>query len=280
MSAPAIAREQANRAARSTTVDRVGRAGFAALGTTYLLIGWIAGQLALGSRPSGKADQRGAFQALARQPYGRVLLVVLVVGLLGYVVYLAVTAVWGEPDEPKPGPQRLAVRAGTAARALGYLVVSYAALTVIIQKRSSAGSGSGAGLIGKPYGRWLIGLIGIGLVAGGLALAVTGMMRRFEKHLKTGQMTMSTRKVVSALGVVGTVARGLAFALTGAFFVHAAWIFDPQEAQGLDASLRDLLRHTGGRTALAAIAVGLLVFGLFCWCEARWRRTGRESQAQ
>lgn len=278
MTAAAVAHEQADRAARSTTVDRVGRAGFAALGTTYLLIGWIAAQLTWGSRPSGKADQRGAFQALARQPYGRVLLVVLVVGLVGYVVYLAVTAGWGEPDEPMPGPQRVAVRAGSAARALGYVVVTYAAVTVLIQKRSSAGSGSGAGLIGKPYGRWLIGLIGVGLVVGGVALAVVGALRRFEQHLKTEQMSAPTRTVVTVCGVVGTVARGLAFALTGVFFVHAAWVFDPQEAQGLDASLRDLLQHTGGRTALALIAFGLLVFGLFCWCEARWRRTGRESR--
>ena len=270
------ARGKADQAADSPVVDRLGRAGFAALGTTYLLIGWVAAQLAFGARPSGQANQKGAFEALVKQPFGRVLLVVMLMGLLAYVGYLAVTAAKGEPDEPEPGKQRIAVRAGSASRAACYVVVAYSALTVLIAKHSSAGSGSGAGLIGKPHGRWLIGLIGAGLVVGGVALAVTGVMRRFEKHLKTAQMSPATRHTVTLLGVIGTCARGAAFALTGGFFLHAAWVFDPQQAEGLDASLRDLLQHTGGRTVLVLIALGLLVFGAFCWCEARWRRTGRE----
>ena len=259
----------AERATDTPAVRRLGRVGYAALGTTYLLIGWITLQLAFGARPSGRADQRGAFQALAKQPAGGVLVTIMIAGLAAYALYLAIVAAVGEPGEPAPGKKRLVVRASCAARAISYLVVAYSALTVLIAKQSSAGSGSGAGLIGKPGGRWLVGAIGAGLVIGGLTLAVTGLMRRFEKHLQP--LPPDRRRVVVGLGIVGTVARGVAFALTGVFFLHAAWVFDPQQAQGLDASLRDLIGHVGGRTALVAIGVGLLMFGLFSWCESRWR---------
>jgi hypothetical protein len=265
----------ARRAANSPAVDRLARIGFAARGTTYLLMGWIALQLGLGHHPAAQANQRGAFQELARQSYGSVLLWLMVIGLGAYALFRATNAIWGERGESSRVKQ-LAKRIGSAGRAVAYAVLAYGAWTVLQHRHSSAGIGSGAGLMKHSYGRWLVAAIGIGLIVGGLALVIVGLLRRFKKTLKLGEMSEPTRKFVVAVGTIGTTARGIVFAVVGWFFVDAAWRFQPAKAKGLDQSLREVVRQGGGRAILVALGVGLIVFGIYSWCEARWRRTGKE----
>jgi hypothetical protein len=265
----------ARRAANSPVVDRLARVGFAARGTTYLLMGWIALQLGLGHHPKTQANQRGAFQELARQSYGSVLLWLMVIGLASYAIFRATNAIWGERGEAS-GLKKSAKRIGSAGRAIAYAVLAYGAWTVLQHRNSSAGVGSGASLMKHSYGRWLVAAIGIGLIVGGLALVATGLLRRFKKHLKLGEMSERTRTFVVAVGTIGTTARGIVFAVVGWFFVDAAWRFQPAKAKGLDQSLRDIVRQGGGRTILVALGLGLIVFGVYSWCEARWRRTGKE----
>jgi Domain of Unknown Function (DUF1206) len=264
----------AKRAANSPVVDRLARVGFAARGTTYLLMGWIALQLGLGHHPANQANQKGAFEQLAQQSYGSVLLWLMVIGLLGYVLFRATNAIWGERGES--GLKGAAKRIGSAGRAVAYAVLAYGAWAVLEHRHSTAGVGSGAGLMKHSYGRWLVAAIGIGLIVGGIALMVTGLMRRFKKTLKLGEMGDRTRRFVVAVGCIGTTARGVVFAVIGGFFLDAAWRFQPAKAKGLDQTLRDILRQGGGRTILVAIGLGLMVFGVYSWCEARWRRTGKE----
>jgi hypothetical protein len=110
-------------------------------------------------------------------------------------------------------------------------------------------------------------------VAGaGLAMAVGGVRRTFLKHLRLAQMSSRTRKVVEALGVVGTTARGIVFGVIGVFLVVAAVTFDPAKAQGLDGALRKLATTPLGPWLLVAVALGLVIFGVYSWCEARWRK--------
>jgi hypothetical protein len=56
------------------------------------------------------------------------------------------------------------------------------------------------------------------------------------------------------------------------FLVVAAVRSQPQQAKGIDSSLRALAATPVGPWLLAIVAIGLVMFGLFSWCEARWRR--------
>jgi hypothetical protein len=84
-------------------------------------------------------------------------------------------------------------------------------------------------------------------------------------------MSTATRKVVEGLGVAGYLTRGAVFCVVGAFLIDAAVSFDPQKAQGLDGSLRKTAATPLGPWLLFAVALGLVIFGLYSWCEARWR---------
>jgi hypothetical protein len=73
--------------------------------------------------------------------------------------------------------------------------------------------------------------------------------------------------------MVGTVARGVVFALAGIFVVQAARDYDPKKASGLDGALRSLRDTSAGPWLLILAAVGLILFGIYGFAEARWRRT-------
>jgi hypothetical protein len=91
-------------------------------------------------------------------------------------------------------------------------------------------------------------------------------------QLRLAQMSARTRKVVETLGVTGTTARGIVFAVVGVFLVVAAVTFDAAKAQGLDGALRKLATTPLGPWLLVAIALGLVTFGMYSWCEACWRK--------
>ena len=73
---------QARRASDSPAAQALARAGLTARGVIYILIGWVAILVALG-QSSQEADQQGALQLLAGQPYGLVSLWLLGIGFAG-----------------------------------------------------------------------------------------------------------------------------------------------------------------------------------------------------
>src|SRR2546428_9986780 len=97
------------------------RVGFAAKGLVYIVIGLIAAGVALGMTRHF-ADAGGALRILLSEPFGRVLLVAVGAGLLGYAVWQAVAAAL---DVERRGSrlQGLAGRIGLAVGAFGPCVL-------------------------------------------------------------------------------------------------------------------------------------------------------------
>jgi hypothetical protein len=85
-------------------------------------------------------------------------------------------------------------------------------------------------------------------------------------------MSPPTRRIVKLLGVVGTIARGLVFALAGVLVIDAALTHQASESGGLDKALLTLRNQPYGEFLMMLAALGLAVFGIYGLCEARWRR--------
>jgi len=122
------------------------------------------------------------------------------------------------------------------------------------------------------YGRWLVGIIGLAIVLIGLVLVSQGARHRFMKYLRTWQMSPRTRRVVEMLGMIGTIARGLVFALAGALVIDAAITHKASESGGIDKALLTLRDQPLGEFLTMLAALGLVVFGTYGLCEARWRK--------
>jgi hypothetical protein len=267
------ARSAGRDAASSRWLQWLARGGLVARGAMYLLIGVLAVQIAFGSGDK-QADTSGALRAVAVHPGGIVVLWLLAVGFAGLAIWRFAEVVYGQAG---PGGRKAGKRLGSLARAVLYAFICGSVVSFIL---GTGGKTSGntqskdatATLMAHGGGRWLVALIGIGIGIGGAALAVYGIRRKFLEHLRMAQMSRSTAKVVKTLGLVGYVARGVVFCVAGGFLVDAAVSFSPQKAQGIDGSLLKLATTPLGPGLLVAVALGLVVFGVYSGCEARWRQ--------
>ncbi|MFJ1611098.1 DUF1206 domain-containing protein [Streptomyces sp. NPDC088253] len=274
-SATAHGRGQARRAANSKAVAAAARAGFVARGVIYVLIGVLALRIAF-SGGGKQADRGGAIAEIAQKPFGTVLLWLLGAALAGMAVWRLSEAAFGQagPDGEKPGKRAMA-----AGRFVFYGFVSYSVLSYAAGDKGSGGGSSDknsqdvtAKALDWPGGQWIVGIAGVAVAAAGVWIAVRGVMRKFEKHLKMSEMSQKTRKVVDFFGVFGGMARGIVFATAGGFAIAAAVQHKPGKAKGMDDTLRTFAGTPAGPWLLALIAVGLTAFGVFSWANARWRK--------
>ena len=113
--------------------------------------------------------------------------------------------------------------------------------------------------------------MGLVVVIIGVVLVSEGIRRKFMQYLRTSQMGPRMRRVVTLLGVIGTVARGLVFGLAGVLVIDAAASHKPAQSGGIDKALLTLRDQPFGETLMILAALGLLIFGVYGLCEARWR---------
>ncbi|MFD8805304.1 DUF1206 domain-containing protein [Streptomyces sp. NPDC059597] len=267
---------QARRAADGPVMVAAAKAGFAARGLIYLLVGVIALQMALGGDSGGKqADRGGALAELAEKPFGAAMLWILGIALAGMALWRLSEAVFGAAGGDG---HKASKRALSAARAVFYAFVCYSVLSYAAGDKGS-GSGSSdkqsddvtAMVLKWPGGQWIVGAAGLVVVGAGIYIAVRAVMRKFCKHLRTGEMSPTVRRTVEILGVGGGAARGIVFGVAGVFALIAAVQHEPGKAKGMDDTLRSFRDLPAGPWLLALIALGLAAFGVFSWCNARWR---------
>jgi hypothetical protein len=271
------ARERAasNGVSTSSTFRALGRAGLVARGVIYILVGALAVQIAFGKSDGKEADRQGALQTVAKTPGGTILLWLLAIGLAGMALWRFSEAVWGQAG---PDGHKATKRLMSLGRGIFYAVVCASTVAFIIGAGGPGSSDkksqdySGKAMHDIPAGRWLVLLVGLGLVAGGIGIAVAAMKTKFEKKLNTHEMSPAVHRTVKTLGVVGKTARAVVYAAAGAFFAYAAITFDPGKAKGVDGTLRQFTHTPVGPWLLVLVALGLIVFGLYSFCEARWRR--------
>ncbi|MDQ1034279.1 putative membrane protein YiaA [Streptomyces sp. V3I8] len=254
-------------------IEGAARAGFTARGVIYVLVGLLALQIAFGG--SGKqADQGGALQEVSGKPFGAVVLWALGVGLVGMALWRLSEAVFGAAG---PDGHKAKKRLASAGRAVFYGFVAYSVLSFAA---GSGGSGSSDGksrdatakAMDLPAGQWLVGVAGVVIGCAGLWMAVQAIRRKFHKHLQLGAMSRKVRQAVDVTGVGGGAARGLVFAVAGGFAVKAAVAYEPDKAKGMDDTLRSFTETPAGPWLLVLIAVGLMLFGVFSFGMARYRK--------
>jgi Domain of Unknown Function (DUF1206) len=246
----------------------VARAGMAARGVIFLIIGVLAIKVATDSGGE-TTDQKGALTALAQQRFGEVLLMVLAVGLAGYALWRFAQGLL-DTDDKGDDEKGWAVRASKIGSGVSYALLSLAAVRILM------GSGGGSGDTSKTTGGvlgWPGGQIWVGLAAL-VVLGVAGwniyrsVAKKFMKRLHP---SARMRSAVEWIGVAGMCARGVVFALIAIFLMKAAWEFDPSEAVGLDGALSRLAAQPYGKTLLGVVAAGLVAFALYCFAESRYR---------
>jgi hypothetical protein len=246
------------------------RAGLTARGIIYILIGLVAFLVAIG-QTKREADQTGALQLLAGKPYGMVLLWLLAIGFVAYALWRLSEAAFGVTGEGNGAGPRLK----SLGRAIVYAFFASVTVKVIsgtANNQSRQQQDLTAKVMQHSGGRWLVGIVGIVVVIVGLVLITEGLRRKFLKLLQLSGLSLTARSVVTWLGTIGTTARGIVFALAGVLVVDAAVTHKAARSGGIDKALLTLRDQPFGEILLILAALGLIIFGVYGLCEARWRK--------
>lgn len=243
-------------------LERLARAGFAASGLVHLLIGSIAARVALGG--GGEADQGGALEALRGAPAGAVVLWACVVGFFALALFQVLEAVFGGGE--------LKDRGKAAGKAVVYAALGGTTLTFALGGSSDSGESSTdltARLMEAPMGRVLVGVVGLVVVGVGAYHVYKGLAKTFLEDLHgTGGGRLG--RAVELSGMVGYAAKGVSLAIVGGLFVLAAVRASPEESTGMDGALKLLAGQPLGTVLLLAVALGLVLYGLYSFARARY----------
>jgi Domain of Unknown Function (DUF1206) len=264
------AQARGDEVARTRGFQWLARSGLAARGLIYVIVGVIAIKVAVGAGGS-TTNQQGALKTIARQPFGKVLLILVAVGLGGYALWRLSHAALGRgPESSDSALDRV------GALGSGVVYAGLCAVAVKILLGSGGGSGSPkkttAGVFGWPGGVWLVGIAGAVAIGIGLFQGYRAVSRDFLDESKTEQMSPRVKRSFEALGTFGHVARAVVFVLVGAFLIKAAVDFDPAKAVGLDGALAKLAHTTEGPVLLGIVAAGLIAFGAYSLADVRYHR--------
>lgn len=266
----------------------VARLGWVAKGIVYLVLGVLAVPIAVeglrgdSTQDGGsEASQAGAVTKIAGTSFGALALWIIAIGLALYVVWRLISMVLPAENTAKVW----FTRAGYLISALVYSTLAWTALT--FARRDGAESGAESEdakverftreLMEKTGGRWLLGAIGVALVAVGFYFVVKGLRATFRDELEPNGVGPFSHEAIVTLGRIGWAGRGVVMGLVGWFVTSAAVQFKADEAKGIDGALRDATGSTLGALLVGFAAVALALYGLFCVISApRERLTGAD----
>lgn len=249
-------------AADSPVVQWGARLGFVVSGVVNLLVAWIALRVAWGQ--GGQASQSGAMATLAGTPGGKAVLWVCVAGGALLALWQLSVAAFGGPKGT------VGERLGAIGKAVFYGALAVAAFRFTVnrgQSSSATTKDATATLMGHTGGRWLVALIGVGVVVAAGWFVWRGLSKGFLDDLEK-----DPGRWLVEIGRVGYVAKGVAYALVGILFVVAAVHRSPGRAAGLDGALHTLRGQPFGQWLLTVVALGLAAFGVYCVARSRYQR--------
>ena len=240
------------------------RIGFAARGLMYCVIGYLALQ-------SGRTeDGAGAIRMLSGGS-GSLLIWLMSAGFLAYGVWrLSEALIDTEGHGSDAGG--IAARVGGAVSGIVHLGLSFYAMTLASGTAAGPGGGGAGGsaessartALDLPAGELILYAAAAALLATGAMQLVKAAKLQFLQRLDGEAARMAW---VRWIGRAGYSARGLVFMMVAWFFWKAASSSSAGPAGGMSQALDAFPPELR-----LLVAAGLLLFGLFSFVEARYRR--------
>ncbi|MEL6579104.1 MAG: DUF1206 domain-containing protein [Cyanobacteria bacterium J06621_12] len=259
-------------------METLARFGYAAKGFVYGAIAILALLTAFSVGGNTEASgTTGALQAIARQPFGKILLILIAIGLVGYVLWRLIQAIQ-DPGNKGTDAKGLFSRAGYLMSGLTYAGVAVNAALLAFGSSSSSGGGDSskqdwtATVMQQPFGRWLVGLAGAVTIGIGFYRIYRAYKTKFRKKLNLTELNREREKWLVNISRLGIAARGVVFVMIGFFILQAAHQYDPQKVRGLDGALFTLTQQPFGKALLGLMALGLVCYSIYLLLQARCRQ--------
>jgi uncharacterized protein DUF1206 len=244
-----------------------------ARGVFSLLLAGLAVDVAVDhGSTSQQADPNGALSVIAGNPIGFVAVVATAVFFVGF----GVVRIAGALRDRRVEAWR---RVTTALQGLLYLGAAVVPASYAFGSRQAGSEQQqhrdAAAVLSWPGGRELV-------IAGGVVVLVvcawqvrSAIVGDFADGMDTDRAPWPVRRLVEVAGAVGIAARALVYAPVGVFLIVAGVLADPGRAYGVDGELARAAQHPWGEVVLFGVAAALVVFAVYSFLEAGYRRVAR-----
>lgn len=254
--------------ANVSTIGVLARMGYTARGLVYLTVGSLA-VLAAADLGGKTTDSRGAVREIAKQPFGQFLLILLITGLVGYVIWRCAQAL-RDTDHHGTSLKGLGVRAGLLISAITHGALAW--FTVKLVWFGSEDSSSQPTWLSSDPGLWLLAAVGVGMAVAGVAHIVKSWKVGYEKYMRLPPSQVFWLRPLCRFGLL---ARGAVLILIGAILARSALIARSSEVKGIADALSALRDNAW---LLGFVAIGLIAFGCYSLLEAMFRRINEDEQ--
>jgi len=252
-------------------IEPLARLGYASKALIYAIVGTLA-VAAAANRGGQVTDTSGALKVVLSQPFGRVLLVVLAIGLCGYAAWRLLDAV-RDPDRHGTTVRGLVTRIGNAVRGVVYGLLGIEAFRLVRGLSGSDGEEAhvwASRLLDVPLGDVALGIVGFIVAAYGVSEVVDSVLAKPDRLIDMTPVPAATRKPLHRVMKFGVGSRGLIICTLGVFLVRAAIRERPTDAAGTRESMVELTGLVDGRWLLLLVACGLLAYAVdqavHAWC--------------
>jgi len=256
-------------------IEMVARIGFAAKALLYAIVGGLALQAALGA--GGKTTgTKGALREVFDKPFGKVVLLIIAVGLIGYAIWRVVEGA-ADPEGKGSDAKGLALRGSFIVRGIAHAILAMQAIKLITSNGAAGGEDGAAAeeatsrAMSLPYGEWVVMLLGVSIACFGLYQLYRGVQSRLGKQLNFARLRAEAGEWAIVVSRFGIAARGVVFTMIGVLMIKAGQDHNASESGGIGDALGALANGANGRVILAVAAAGLVAYGAFEVIQARYR---------
>jgi hypothetical protein len=202
-------------------VEWAARFGYGIKGILYIIVGILILRVALGFGGEVEGPEE-ALSTIGEQPLGRLMLAIAVAGFFGYALWRFVQA-WVDPDHAGSSITGILTRLSYVCIAFIYIYFGVQAARILMGNDNNESNGSEQAehwtgvVLSQPFGPWLVGAVGLGIIVAGFYQIYYGFMAQFEYKLDEEHMSEREKRWTIRSGQVGFMSWGIIYLLIGGF---------------------------------------------------------------
>lgn len=259
-------------------VKPIAQAGLISKGIVYCLLGILTFMAAfhINGQSADKANTDGVFSFVYRQTGGQIVLAIIALGLICYCVWRGIQT-FADTEYKGKDAKGLAVRARYLFSGLAYAFLAFSIIRILWTHASGSGDNKqdmARELLSKPFGQWLLGIAALIIAGVGIYQIYYGWSEKYKKHVDKAIHDSNKRKIVLGSGKIGYVARGIVWLLIAWLFIKAAIDANAAEAGDTSKAFSFLSDSEYGSYMLAAVAAGLICYGVFSFIRVGYEDLG------
>lgn len=261
---------------KSKWIVFIARTGLTAKGIVYCLIGFLAFMAAfhINGTTTKDAEKKGIFQVLLDQPFGKILLGILISGLVCFCIWRFLQA-FIDTDYKGSNLKGWGKRFAYFFSGLGYLSISFFAFKLLTGSSDNSDGNKQnfiKVLLNITAGELIVGVIAAIITGIGVYQIYYGFSEKYKEHVDAQKLNHQASSTLLRAGKIGFISRGIVWLIIAIFFFKTA-VYSNSNEVGSTGKAMDFIQDSPfGSYLLASLALGLICYGVFNFIRAAFEK--------